>query len=585
MSASTSIATPMQTQSTAIPVQGSTGLSQDSNSLALLRNLRTYVARLTLLLVGTLVPALLPVLFPAATASAQSPATAVPAPRLLQQNGHYALLVNGKPFLVLGGQINNSSAWPATMPDVWPLMAAIHANTVEAPVYWEQMEPKPGDFDFSNVDMLVQQARAHSMHLVLLWFGTWKNGEDHYVPEWVKSNPAKYPRVIDERGEPIQVLTANSEANLDADRTAFVALMHHLAQIDRDTHTILLVQVENESGSIGAVRDHSPQANREFDGPVPQAVLEAMHKSPGSWRQVFGFAADQYFQAYSVARYINAIAAAGKKEFNIPMYCNVWLQYPRGYQIRGYLLPGFDYPSGGPVQSNIAIWKAVAPSIDMLGPDLYSSDRGFERTVMETYRRADNPLWIPETGSDNAFSAEFWEALGRGAIGFSPFGTDQTGWTFQPGDIPHSLAANYALIGPIDQEVAQLNLEGKLQTAAEELGTTEETLHFGRWNAFVGFGARQPDGEAHAPGTAHHDGHALVAQIGPDDFLVTGTNCRVTFLLAPGQVGHMQILRAEQGSYHGSEWKPQRILNGDQTDRGINFGSGIQYVQVHLGTY
>jgi hypothetical protein len=517
-------------------------------------------------------------------AHAQSSAT-VPAPRILHQNGHYALLVNGKPFLVLGGQINNSSAWPSTMPDVWPLMAAIHANTVEAPVYWEQMEPRPGVFDFSNVDMLVNQARAHQMHLVLLWFGTWKNGEDHYVPEWVKSDPAKYSRVIDERGKPVQVLSANSTTNLNADRTAFVALMHHLAQIDSAEHTVVMMQVENESGSIGAVRDHSPEAEKEFDAPVPQAVLAAMHKSAGTWRQVFGFDADQYFQAYSVARYINAIAAAGKKEFNIPYYCNVWLQYPRGYQIRGHLLPGYDFPSGGPVQSNIAIWKAVATSIDVLGPDLYSADRGFEREVMDTYRRADNPLWIPETGTGDNFSAEFFYALDRGAIGFSPFGTDQTGWTFKAGDYPHALADNYALIGPIDPVVAQLNLEGKVQTAVEELGSTEETLHFGKWTAFVGFGARQPDGEAHAPGTPDHDGHALVAQIGPDDFLVTGINCRVTFMLASGQSGQMQILRAEQGSYDGTDWKPQRILNGDQTDRGVNFRSDVQYVQVHLGTY
>ncbi len=518
------------------------------------------------------------------TTLAQSAAN-VPAPRILHQNGHYALLVDGKPFLVLGGQINNSSAWPSTMPDVWPLMAAIHANTVEAPIYWEQMEPKPGVFDFSSVDMLVNQARAHQMHLVLLWFGTWKNGEDHYVPEWVKTDPQKYPRVIDERGEPVQVLTANSATNLNADRTAFVALMHHLAQMDSAEHTVLMMQVENESGSIGAVRDHSPEAEKEFEGPVPQVVLDAMHKSPGSWREVFGFDADEYFQAYSVARYINAIAAAGKKEFDIPYYCNVWLQYPRGYQIRGHLLPGYDFPSGGPVQSNIAIWKAVASSIDVLGPDLYSADRGFEREVMDTYRRADNPLWIPETGTGDNFSAEFFDALDRGAIGFSPFGTDQTGWTFKAGDYPHALADNYALIGPIDRVVAQLNLEGKVQTAVEEPGTTEETLHFGKWTAFVGFGARQPDGEAHAPGTPHHDAHALVAQIGANDFLVTGINCRVTFTLAAGETGHMQILRAEQGSYEGTDWKPERILNGDQTDRGVNFRADVQYVQVHLGTY
>ena len=523
-------------------------------------------------------------LLPGAAAAAQQPASNA-APHLVKQNGRYAFYLDGKPFLILGGQINNSSSWPSTMPDVWPMIEGIHANTVEAPVYWEQFEPHPGVFDYSTVDMLVHQARQHHVHLVLLWFGTWKNGEDHYVPEWIKTDPAHYPRMIDERGQPIQVLSANAPANLNADRKAFTALTHHLAQIDGTQHTVIMIQVENESGAIGAVRDHSPAAQKEFEAQVPQPVLTAMHKSPGTWRQVFGFKADEYFQAYSVAKYINAVAEAGKAELKIPMYCNVWVEYPRGYQIRGYLLPGFDYPSGGPVQSNLAIWKAVATSIDILGPDLYSDDRGFEQTIMQTYRRPDNPLWIPETGTGDSFAPEFFYALGYGAIGFSPFGTDQTSWTYKPGQIPKALAANYALLEPIDRVVARLNLEGKLKTAIEAPGSTAKTLDFGRWQARVSFGFPQSDGEQHAPGTPHHDGRALVGQLGPDTFLVTGINSRVTFYLAPGQSGHMQILRAEQGEYDGTTWKPLRIWNGDQTDRGLNFRNEDQYVQIHLGTY
>lgn len=506
-------------------------------------------------------------------------------PQIVKKNGHYAFMLNGRPFLILAGQINNSSAWPSTMPDVWPVIKGMHANTVEAPVYWEQLEPEPGKFDFSNVDMLVDQARAHHVHLILLWFGTWKNGEDHYVPEWIKTDPQRYPRVINSRGEPIQVLTANSQTNLDADRTAFVALTRHLAQIDGTQHTVIMIQVENESGSIGAVRDHSPAAQKEFDGPVPDVVLQAMHKSPGTWRQVFGFRADEYFQAYSIAKYINAVAKAGKAELNIPMYCNVWIEYPRGYQIRGHLLPGYDYPSGGPQQLNIPIWKAVATSINILGPDIYTPDRGTEKQVMNSYDRPDNPLWIPETGLGNAFAPEFFYALGKGAIGFSPFGTDQTSWTLKPGQLPKDHAQNYALVEPIDRVVAQLNFEGKLKTAVEEVGKTEETLDFGKWQAFVGFGFPQPDGEQHAPGTPHHNGRALVAQIGPNRFLVTGINARVTFRLAPGQPGQIQILKAEQGAYDGTTWKPLRIWNGDQTDRGLNFETLPQYVQIHLGTY
>ena len=515
-----------------------------------------------------------------AVASAQTPA-----PRLVEQNGRYAFMVDGQPFLILAGQINNSSSWPATMPEVWPVIEGMHANTVEAPIYWEQLEPQPGQFDFSTVDMLVNQSRQHHVHLVLLWFGTWKNGEMHYVPEWIKTDTAHYPRMIDERGEPIQVLSANAPANLEADRKAFSALMHHLAGIDSDQHTVVMVQVENESGAIGAVRDHSAVADREFAGPVPQPLLAAMHKQPGTWQQVFGPDADETFQAWSVAHYINEVAKAGNAQFDIPMYCNVWIQYPRGYQIRGRQMPGFNYPSGGPVQSMIPVWKAAAPDISMLGPDLYSADREVEKDVLSTYHRSDNVLWIPETGLGDAFAPELFYALGMGAIGFSPFATDQTSWSLKPGEIPKAHAANYALVGSMDRVIAKANYEGRLKTAVEEEGKPEQILDFGPWQALVTFGFPQRDGQQEPPGTSQHSGRALVIQLGPDEFVVTGIDARVTFLRAPGATGHMQILRAEQGTYDGETWKPLRIWNGDQTDRGLNFRTEPQIVQIHLGTY
>ena len=344
----------------------------------------------------------------------------------------------------------------------------------------------------------MDQARQHHVHLVVLWFGTWKNGEMHYVPEWVKSDPLRYPRMIDERGEPIQVLSANSKANLDADRSAFTALAHHLREIDSTQHTVLMVQVENESGAIGAVRDHSPAAQKEFEGQVPKELIARLHKVPGSWSQVFGSDADETFQAYSLAHYINEVARAGKAELSVPMYCNVWIRYPKGYTIRGYQNPGFDYPSGGAVQTMIALWKIVAPQVDMLGPDVYSSDRAFQRELLSIYARSDNPLWVPEAGLGDSFAPGFFYVLGLGGIGFSPFGVDQTSWTLKPGELPTAHAENYALLAPLDRVIARLNYEGKLQTAVEEEGRPEQTLKFGRWQANVGFGFPQRDGSKRA---------------------------------------------------------------------------------------
>jgi hypothetical protein len=513
-------------------------------------------------------------------------AQASEAPRIEQKDGRYALLVDGHPFLVLGGQIHNSSAWPTELPQVWKSMATLHANTIEAPVYWEQFEPREGQFDYTNVDQLVEGARAHNLHAVLLWFGTWKNGNMHYVPAWVKNDPKRFPHVIRPDGEPIDVLSANSRTTLEADKAAFVALMRHLKQIDSDAHTVLLMQVENESGNIGSVRDNSAEANRQFADQVPSDLLAATHKQPGTWAAVFGSEADETFQAYYQAKYINEIAAAGKREFNIPCYINVWIHYPAAELPQRQLdTPGIGYPSGGAVQKLVGLWRALAPSIDMIGPDIYTDNPQFYHETMSVYHRADNPLWIPETGRDDSFGKLFFSALGDGAIGFSPFGVDQTGWNIL-GDTPwKSHSANFALIGPMSREIAQLEFDGKLKTAVEEPGRATQELDFGEWQATVSFGFPQMDGRP-APGTKDAHGAAIVAQLGPDEFLVTGVDASVIFHL-PGKLPWIrsQIVTAEQGTYEGGAWKLLRLWNGDETDRGVRFYQKPEAVRVTMGRF
>jgi uncharacterized protein DUF5597/glycosyl hydrolase family 35 len=513
-------------------------------------------------------------------------ANAAEAPRIEQKDGRYALIVDGHPYLILGGQIHNSSAWPSELPQVWKSMEALHANTVEAPVYWEQLESQEGQFDFTNVDQLVEGARAHNLHLVFLWFGTWKNGNMHYVPAWVKNDPKRFPHVIRPDGEPIDVLSANSLNTLEADKAAFVALMRHLKQIDGELHTVLMVQVENESGNIGSIRDNSEAANQEFAGPVPSDLLAAAKKQPGNWNQVFGAEADETFQAYHQAKYINEIAAAGKREFNIPCYINVWIDAPAAELPQRQLdTPGIAYPSGGAVQKMIWLWRAMAPSIDMIGPDLYTTNSPFYRATLAAYHRADNPLWIPETGRDDSFGKFFFYALGDGAIGFSPFGVDQTGWNIL-GDTPwKSHSANFELLGPMSREIARAEFDGKLKTAVEEPGQATQELDFGEWQATVSFGFPQPDGRP-APGTKDAHGTALVAQLGPNEFLVTGFDASVVFHL-PGKLPWIrsQIVTAEQGTYEDGAWKPLRLWNGDETDRGLCFHQKPEVARVTMGRF
>lgn len=495
-------------------------------------------------------------------------------------------MVDGHPYLILGGQIHNSSAWPSELPQVWESMAALHANTVEAPVYWEQLEPQEGHFDFTNVDAIVEGARAHNLHVVLLWFGTWKNGNNHYAPGWVKTDTKRFPRVIRPDGLPIDVMSPLSQNTLNADKAAFVALMRHLKEIDGEQHTVLMMQVENESGNIGSVRDNSAEANRMIAGQVPADLLAAAHKEPGTWSQVFNADADEIFQAYYQAKYIDAIVAAGKAEFAIPCYINVWIDYPAGeLPERQVEMPGIAYPSGGAVQKLVGLWRELAPAIDMIGPDIYTDDSPFYRETMHAYNRPDNALWIPETGRSDSFAKFFFYALGEGAIGFSPFGVDQSGWNILGNEAWTAHARNFALIEPMDREIAKLEFEGKVKTAVEEPGQATQEIDFGDWQATVSFGFPQPDGRR-APGTKDFHGAAVVAQLGPDEFLVTGVDASISFHL-PGKLPwiHSQILSAEQGVYENDAWKPLRLWNGDEIDRGLCFYERPEAVHVKMSRF
>src|SRR6185369_16262472 len=166
----------------------------------------------------------------------------------------------------LGGQAHNSSAWPRMLPQLWSAINTMHANTLEVPLYWEQIEPQRGKFDFSLIDTLLTQARQHHVRLVLLWFATWKNGSNHYVPEWMKNEASKYPNIIGKNGKPVDSPSPHIKEMMEADSKAFAAVMRYLKTADT-RHTVIMVQVENEPGSWGSVRDYSPAAQKLFDNP------------------------------------------------------------------------------------------------------------------------------------------------------------------------------------------------------------------------------------------------------------------------------------------------------------------------------
>ena len=296
-----------------------------------------------------------------------------PMPQVVTQNGHHALFVDGAPYLMLGAQAHNSSAWPGTLPKVWAAIDDLHANTLEIPVYWEQFEPEPGKFDPSIVDLMIKGAREHNVRLVFLWFGTWKNGSGHYIPLWAKSDPAMFTHITGNRGSSVDSPSPLATACMEADKKAFSALMRHIKSVD-PVHTVIMIQVENEPGAWGSIRDYSPEAEKVFAAPVPADFLKALNgrngamAASGNWREVFGDNADEYFHAYCVAHYIGQVAAAGKAEYPLPMYVNAALRDPLSNPRAG------TYESGGATDNVLDIWKAAAPAIDILAPDIYQND-------------------------------------------------------------------------------------------------------------------------------------------------------------------------------------------------------------------
>jgi beta-galactosidase GanA len=514
------------------------------------------------------------------------PASAAQMPRLVQNDGRWALMVDGAPYLILATQVNNSSAWPGMLPEVWPAIERLHANTVEAPVYWEQMEAAQGKFDFSVVDALLAGARQHKVHLVLLWFGTWKNGAGHYQPEWVKRDATKYPRVVDAKGAPHDTMSPFGAATLEADKAAFAALMRHLKTAD-PRHTVLMMQGENEINAYGSPRDYSAEAVKSFEGQVPAELATALHTKPGTWTDVFGAEAENTFQTWSIARYVEQVARAGKQEYALPIYLNHSLSDPSA--------PPRDGRLAWPAMTNhvLDIWKATAPSIDLIAPDIYMSDAAKYALVLNGYARRDNGLFVPETTNTAAGARLFFAALGHGAIGWSPFGLDLTGYSNAPLGAPvvddkliDLFALNYKLIGPMDREVARLNFEGKLKAVAEDPAVHSQDLVFGPWTAAVAYGLRMFGRAINPPGNAEPVGRAMVAELGPDEFLVTGFSARVDFRLTDATTSkHREFVKVEEGTYVDGKWKSLRIWNGDQTDYGLNFTSLPQVLRVTLMTY
>ena len=513
-----------------------------------------------------------------------------PLPRVVSENGRHALYVDGKPYLILGAQANNSSNYPAMLPKVWPTIRALNANTLEIPVAWEQVEPVEGQFDFSWLDALIPQARENNVRLVILWFGTWKNTSGSYVPEWVKLDGTRFPRMRTREGKTHYVHSPHARATLEADKRAFVAMMRHIREIDPD-RTVIMVQPQNEVGSYGSPRDFSAEANRLFAAPIPADLARKIGKR-GTWTEVFGKKADSSFNAWYTARYIDEIAEAGQAVLNLPMYVNVVTSDPFDPTAGegGGASGGADWPV-------LDVWKAAAPHIAIAAPDLYDRAHKVYEGKLEKMSRPDNPLFVPETGNDYDFARYFWLALGKGAIGWAPFGMDPTYSNHPLGgkDLADNLdafASKFALMRPIASDWARLALaHPTIGFAKAEDGAAQSQVS-GRWKVTAQYGLWAFGDPSwtwmEMPPHPNKDrlvGGAALIQLGPDEFLLAGSDVRIGFGLAsPKEGDNVHFLSVEEGAFENGRWVMHRRWNGDQTDYGLNLGAPT-LLRVRLGTY
>jgi Domain of unknown function (DUF5597)/Beta-galactosidase len=502
-------------------------------------------------------------------------------PHLEKRGSATQLIVDGNPFLVLGGELHNSSSSSvAYMEPVWARLSAMHLNTVLLPVAWETIEPEEGKFDFRCVDGLLEGARKSNLKLVVLWFGAWKNTYSTYAPAWVKTSTERFPRVQTSNGMGTERLSPLSAAVRNADARAFANLMRHLRETDGNAHTVLMVQVENEVGVIPESRDHSPVANASFTAAVPSTLTAYLEKhrpaldpefraaweaaggrTSGTWQGVFGDAplTDDLFMAWQYATYIEHVAAAGKAEYPLPMYANAALIRPN-YQ------PG-QYNSGGPLPHSADVWRAAAPSLDFLSPDIYFNE--FTEWASR-YARPGNVLFIPEAQGGAAGAANALYAFGHlSAIGFSPFGVDEENNT--PLDLvgitnPAEHLDNSA-IANLYNELSEL---APLILKKQETGGITAALIEGEAQR----SARQAIGDytaslTRAGGTQGARVAAMFIQTGANEFLVVGSGVgQITFSTDKPGPPIVGIESIDEEFFENGAWVLRRRLNGDESSQG-----------------
>jgi hypothetical protein len=365
-------------------------------------------------------------------------------------------------------------------------------------------------------------------------------------------------------------LSTLSDANRDADSRAFAALMKHLREVDGQAHTVIMIQVENEVGVLGPSRDHSPAANRVFAGPVPPEFLDfiqkhkdslipemrqrwaaAGFKTAGSWEEVFGTGpeTDEIFMAWNYARYVGHVAAAGKAEYPLPMFVNTWLRQSENDH------PG-GYPSGGPLAQVMDAWRAGAPAIDILSPDVHVPNY---TEWCNWYTQSGNPLFIPESRGDARGVAHAIATVGKyDGIGYSPFGIDRLA------NPDGELSRGYQVLSQVTPLILERQGLGKMTAVLADKEMPQSKVRLGDYTIEARYALRSQD--PNEPAASPVDRVAgLFIQMGSDDYVIVARSMSIYFESAADPTQSVGLAVVEEGHYVDGRWVPGRRLNGDET--------------------
>ncbi len=486
----------------------------------------------------------------------KSTPTQIPYLKTLQN--HTQLIVDGKPFLMVAGELHNStSSTPEYFSEAMQNAKDMNVNTVIASVAWEQFEPMEDKFDFSLIDFILKNANEKKLKVVLIWFASWKNGESSYVPLWVKKDAQRFFRIKNKVGESMTAISPFCEAAMVADVKAFATLMKYIKVKDIH-HTIIMMQPENEVGAFSEM-DYNEIALKKYKEQVPQTLVNYLlanktnlepelsiswqengQKQKGNWSELFGeknYAAQNYFLTWQYASYINELCKQGKAILALPMYVNAWVvQYPEES-------PG-KFPNGGPVSKVMDIYKAAAPAIDFLAPDIYLPNF---KEVCSMYSRHSkkNPLFIPECERSNPGKA--WYAFAaHDALGFGPFGIESL-----IADNAYGLSFKL-LKDELLPLIAMYQGTGKMKAILREGVEDTVSVSVGQYQCFVEFIEKGKNG------------YGIIIQTGDEEFLIAGINMKVSFFSLNGKDKKI-IGQVQEGGFSKGTWSTSRYLNGDET--------------------